>query len=99
MGFLMGVIIDQPPKCYCKLAGEGIKCSLGSSRISHLVQEEKKENFRGKVRRCLSRDVLTIERVQKISVRARAYMLLVIIEKMVKPFNFHQCTLDCDSGL
>jgi hypothetical protein len=29
---LMGVIVDQTPKCHCELAGEGIKYSWTASR-------------------------------------------------------------------
>ena len=79
MGRLMGVTIDRTPKCHCEFAGEGIEYSWGCSKNEYrgkpINVKRKKENFRDTVRQCLSRDVLTTERVRKFSARARAYML------------------------
>ncbi len=79
MGRLMGVIIDRTPKCHCEFAGEGIEYSWGCSKNEYrnkpLSVKRKKESFRATVRQCLSREVLTTERVRKFSARARAYML------------------------
>ena len=79
MGSSMGVVIDRTPKCHCEFAGEGIEYSWGCSkneyRMKPINEKRKKEQFRDTVRACLSRDVLTTERIRKFSARARAYML------------------------
>jgi hypothetical protein len=79
MGRSMGVVIDRTPKCHCEFAGEGIEYSWGCSkneyRMKPINEKRKKEQFRDTVRACLSRDVLTTERIRKFSARARAYML------------------------
>ncbi len=66
-------------KHHCKFAGEGIEYSWGCSKNEYrgkpINLQWKKEYFRQTVRDCLLRDVLTTERVQKFSARARAYML------------------------
>ena len=75
----MGVLVDRTPKCHCELAGEGIEYSWGCTKNLYWRQPLKmkrgKANFRATVRKCFSRDIITIERVRLFSQRARAYML------------------------
>ncbi len=65
MGTLMGVAIDQSPKCHCEIAGEGIEytwaCAKNHYRGILLDKKRGKENFVKSVRECLSKDVLTRE--------------------------------------
>jgi hypothetical protein len=79
MGRDMGVLVDRTPKCHCELAGEGIEYSWGCAKNLYRRQPLKtkrgKENFRETVRRCFSREIITVERVRLFSQRARAYML------------------------
>jgi hypothetical protein len=54
MGHLMGVIIDQMPKCHCEFAGEGIEYSWGCSKNEYKNKPLRaKKNVRGTVRQCL----------------------------------------------
>jgi hypothetical protein len=75
----MGILVDRTPKCHCELAGEGIEYSWGCAKNLYWRQPLKmkrgKETFRGTVRRCFSREIITVERVRLFSQRARAYML------------------------
>ena len=78
-GRLLGAIIDRTPKCHCELAGEGIEYSWGCAK-NHFRQQplrvkRTKENFRTTVKMCLSRNVLSTERIRKFSRRARQYVL------------------------
>ena len=79
MGTKMGVIIDRTPKCHCELAGEGIEYSWGCAKNEYrrkpLSSKRKKETWRQTVRECLSREVLTTERIRKFSRRAREYIV------------------------
>jgi len=63
----MGVSVDCMPKCHCELAGEGIEYSWGCTKNYYrnidLVQKKGKENFQAAVMTCLSREVLTTERI------------------------------------
>jgi len=63
----MGVYFDCTPKCHCELAGEGIEYSWGCTKNYYqnidLVQKKGKENFQAAVMTCLSREVLTTERI------------------------------------
>jgi hypothetical protein len=57
----MEFIIDQTPKCHCKMAGEGIEYSWGFAKNSYhryAMEDEKrsKEEFRASVKKCLSQD-------------------------------------------
>ncbi len=74
-GRLLGANIDKTPKYHCKLAREGIEYSWGRAKnFFHqqpLKDKRKKENFRNTVRHCISEKVLTCERVQTFSQRAR----------------------------
>ena len=65
--------------CHCELAGEGVEYAWGCANIHYQRQPLKdkrgKENFRQTVRKCFSRDILTIEQVHMFSQCARAYIL------------------------
>ena len=78
MGCQMAVEIDRTPKCHCEIAGEGIEyswaCSKNHFRKILLEKKRGKENFTNCVRECVSRNLLTTERIQKFSKRARCYM-------------------------
>jgi len=78
-GRILGAKIDRTPKCHCELAGEGIEYSWGCAknffRQQPLKDKRKKENFRNTVRKCMSEDTLSRERVRKFSRRARQYIL------------------------
>ena len=78
MGRKMGILVDRTPKCHCELAGEGIEyswgCSKNAYRLLPLSEKRKKETFLNGVRKCLSREVLTTERVRKNARRAREYI-------------------------
>lgn len=78
MGKKLGVTVDRTPKCHCELAGEGIEYSWGCAKNAYrqkpLSDKRRKDKFRDTVRKCLSRDVLTTERVRKFSRRAREYI-------------------------
>ena len=72
-------IVDRTPKCYCVLAGEGIKYSWGCAKNIYcrtpLKKKQGKDNFRSVVQECLSREkVLTTQRVRLFSRRAHAYI-------------------------
>jgi hypothetical protein len=79
MGREMGVLVDHTPKCHCELAGEGIEYSWGCAKNHYrrlpLALKKGKQQFRETVRKCFSREVITIERVHLFSQRARAYTL------------------------
>ena len=74
----MGISVDRTPKCHCELAGEGIEYSWGCAknfyRTIELTKKKGKEKFRAAVSRCLSREVLTTERMRKFARRARQYI-------------------------
>ena len=65
--------------CHCELAGEGVEyawgCAKNHYRRQPLKDKRGKENFRQTVRKCFSRDILTIEQVRMFSQCARAYIL------------------------
>jgi hypothetical protein len=75
----MGVLVDRSPKCHCEIAGEGIEyswaCAKNHYRQILLDKKRGKENFIKSVRECMSRDLITRQRVQKFSRRARHYIL------------------------
>ncbi len=78
MGRNMGVIVDRTPKCHPELAGEGIEYSWGCAKNRYhqlpLVEKKRKEKFVGSVRLCLSKEVISQERVVKFSKHAREYI-------------------------
>jgi hypothetical protein len=71
MGREMGILVDQTPKCHCKLAGEGIKYTWGCSKNHYqsmkLQSKKGKEKFRDAVKKCISEDLLTTQRIRKFS--------------------------------
>jgi hypothetical protein len=74
----MGFLLDRTPKCHCELAGEGIEyvwgCAKNHYRRQPMKDKRGTETFRETVRKCLSREVITTERVRLFSQRARAYI-------------------------
>ena len=79
MGAKMGILVDRSPKCHCEIAGEGIEyswaCMKNHYRQVLLDKKRGKENFVKTVRECLSEKIITRDRVQKFSRRARRYIL------------------------
>ena len=77
MGRRMGILVDRTPKCHCEMAGEGVEyswgCAKNAYRAKPIGEKRGKETYRNAVRTCLSRDVISTERVRKFSQRARAY--------------------------
>jgi hypothetical protein len=73
------IIVDRTPKCHCEMAGEGIEYSWGFAKNSYrryaMEEKKSKEKFRASVKKCLNRDHVTTELVQKFSRRARRYMI------------------------
>jgi hypothetical protein len=67
----MGVEVDRTPKCHCEFAGEGVEYSwaLSKNNYRQILLDEKwgKEKFMESARECISRDLITRERVQKFS--------------------------------
>jgi hypothetical protein len=78
-GRILRAKIDSTPKCHCELAGERIEYSWGCAknffRQQPLKDKRKKENFHNTVRKCMSEDTLSWERVRKFSRKARQYIL------------------------
>ena len=74
----MGVSIDHSPIAHPELAGEGIEYDWGFSKLLYcrhpLADKKKKEKFRELVRKCISRESITIEMRRKFSRRAREYI-------------------------
>jgi hypothetical protein len=74
----MGVILDQTPKCHCKLAGEGIEYTWGCSKNYYqglrLNDKKGKEKFKAAAAKFLDREILTTKRVRKFSRRAHQYI-------------------------
>jgi hypothetical protein len=77
-GRLMGVAVDQTPKCHCELAGEGIKYSCAASKNKYwrfpVGAKKGKEQFQTLVRECLSRQVITTTLVWAFSRTVRQYI-------------------------
>jgi len=89
-GRKMGITIDWTPKCHCELAGKGVEyswaCAKNESRRKPIRLKKSKDLFKATVRECLSREVLTDERVQRLSKRAREYICAyhVLHEQMIQ---------------
>jgi hypothetical protein len=77
-GRLMGVVVNQAPKCHCELAGEGIEYSWAASKNKYrrfpVGAKKGKEQFRNLVSECLSRQVITTTLAWAFSRRARQYI-------------------------
>jgi hypothetical protein len=75
----LGVKALITTKYHTKYAGEGIEYSWGASKAVYrkypLACKKGKANFDSLVAKCISRDLLTTERIRKFSQRARSYML------------------------
>jgi hypothetical protein len=80
MGRKMGALINRTPKCHPELAGEGIEYSWGCAKNYYrrlpLEEKRKKEKFLGSMRKSMSREVLSQERIVKFSKRAREYIMI-----------------------
>jgi hypothetical protein len=67
------------PKCHAEIAGEGVEymwaCSKGAYRNLALKEKKGEENFIAGVRHCLSRQVISVERIRKFARRARQYLV------------------------
>ncbi len=78
MGTKMGVLVDCTPKCHPELTGKGIEYSRGCAKNCYrklpISKKKRMENFMGSVRRCLSDEVITQERVIKFSKCAHEYI-------------------------
>ncbi len=77
-------------KYHAEFTGEGIGYSKGLAKAMYrkypLVSKKGKRNFNALVSKCISRDVLTKDQVQRFCKRARSYMLtyksLKLLEKI-----------------
>jgi len=68
----MGIAIDRTPKCHCELAGEGIEYAWGCAKnyYQHQILLDRKggkDNFIASIRKSISRDVLTRDKMQKFA--------------------------------
>jgi hypothetical protein len=74
----MGVTIDRTPKCHPEMAGEGVEYAWGCAkqyyRSQPLLSKRGKKKFRDLVRKSLSPEVLTVDKIRKFSRRARRYI-------------------------
>jgi hypothetical protein len=92
-GRKIGITIDQMPKCHCELAGDGVGyswvCAKKEFRRKPIRLKKSKELFKATVRECLSRDVVTDERVRRFSKRAREYICAchVLHEQMIQEYK------------
>jgi hypothetical protein len=79
MTLKISVLVDRSPKCHCEIAGEGIENSWACAKNDYqqilLDKKRGKENVIKSVRECMSRDLITQQRVQKFSWQARHYIL------------------------
>ena len=75
----LGVEALITTKYHAEYAGEGIEYSWGASKAVYrrypLASKKGKENFDKLVSKCISRELLTNDRIRKFSRRARSYML------------------------
>jgi hypothetical protein len=75
----LGVEALITTKYHAEYAGEGIEYSWGASKAVYrrypLASKKGKANFDSLVAKCISRDLLTTNRIRKFSRRARSYML------------------------
>ncbi len=75
----LGVEALITTKYHAEYAGEGIEYSWGASKAVYrrypLACKKRKANFDSLVAKCISRDLLTMDRIRYFSRRARSYML------------------------
>ena len=73
----MGMEVDRTPKCHAEMAGEGIEYVWALIKNAYrrilLSLKRGKDNFMNCVRECLSKNLVTTERVRKFARRARRY--------------------------
>ena len=78
VGHTLGVSVMITPKFHAEMAGEGIECGWGVVKSVYrkmpLNSKKGKASFKLLVNECASRDVLTMETVQKLSRQARSYV-------------------------
>ena len=78
-GRKLGVTVDRTSKCHPEMAGEGVEynwaCAKNVYRRLPLLEKKTKAKFRESVSKCLSTNVLTLERQRMFSRRAREYMV------------------------
>ena len=79
VGQSCGVWVIITTKYHAEYAGEGVEYSWGFSKSIYrrepLSAKKGKDNFDALVKKCISRDVLSVDMVRKFSRRARSYML------------------------
>lgn len=79
IGSKLGVEVMLTPKCHAEIAGEGVEymwaLAKGTYRSLALKEKKGKDNFVISVRKCLSEQVITTERIRKFSRRARQYLV------------------------
>ena len=65
----IGVTIDRTPKCHPEMAGEGVEYAWGCAkqyyRSQPLLSKRGKKKFRDLVRKSLSPEVLTVDKIRK----------------------------------
>jgi hypothetical protein len=103
-GKTLGVIVDRTPKCHPEVAGEGIAyswgCLKGKYRCLPLSDKRKKDNFCKSIRMCLDRnEVLTMERQQMFSKRARQFMLAYHYIDLSKENIKSEAILECNEDV
>jgi hypothetical protein len=79
VGHQRGVQVFITPKFHCEIAGEGIEYSWAVAkgkyrRMPLALKKGTKVQFHQLVKDCVTQDVLTTERVRKLSRRAKAYI-------------------------
>lgn len=75
----MGVLIDHGPICHAEFSREGIELIWALAKVKYrnspLSEKNNKESFRNVVRKCISRNWITTERVRHNARRARSYIV------------------------
>ena len=79
----LGVIVERTPKCHPELAGEGIEYAWGFAKAYYrsvpMEHKKKYDEFKETVRKCVSRELLTIDRIRSFSRRARRYIVTYFV--------------------
>ena len=74
-----GVTVDHSPIAHPELAGEGVEYDWGFSKLNYrrapLDEKKNKDKFRKLVRKCISRESITLEMRRKFARRAREYIV------------------------
>ena len=79
-GRLLGVIVDQTPKCHPEIAGKGVEYDWAAAKLYyrrlHISDKIVKAKLINSVKKCPDRkEVLTLKMQRKFRRRARQYML------------------------